>query len=97
VVAALPALTCVELSEHAVTEGHSEHVITEEHAVNVKVTGLGKVPDEGVTTTAYWPEEPIVIVAGPELLMLKLNAPPMVCTVRETEIFAVCEPDVPVT
>ena len=82
----LPAATCEELSEHVLTAGQP---------VNVRTTGFGNVPKEGVTVMSYFAEAPTAIVAGPELLIVKLNA--LLCTVRAMVVFAVSEPDVPIT
>ena len=80
----LPAVTCAVLSEQVLTAGQP---------VNVRATGFGKVPAEGVIVTSYFADDPTAIVAGPELLMVKLNA------ITESDIFvlAVRDPDVPVT
>jgi hypothetical protein len=80
----LPAAICVESSEHVLTAGQP---------VNVIATGLGKVPDDGVTVTSYFADDPTAIVAGPELLIVKLNE----ITVREMVAFAVRTPEVPIT
>jgi hypothetical protein len=62
--------------------------------VDVRVTGFGNVPTEGVTVMSYFPEAPTAIVAGPELLIVKLNA--LLCTVTAMVVFAVSEPEVPI-
>jgi hypothetical protein len=41
--------------------------------VTVKATAFGNVPAEGVTLMSYFPEDPAATVAGPELLIEKLN------------------------
>jgi hypothetical protein len=70
-------------------------VLTAGQPVNVRATGFGNVPAEGVTVMSYFPEDPTTMVAGPELLIEKLKA--LLCTVSEIVVLAVCEPDVPVT
>ena len=80
----LPAATCAVLSEHVLTAGQP---------VNVRATVFGKVPAEGVIVTSYFADDPTAIVAGPELLMVKLNA----ITENEIVVFAVREAEVPMT
>ena len=87
-VAPLPAATWDELSEQVLTAGQP---------VNVRVTGFGNVPDEGVTVMSYFADDPAVIVEGPELFMEKLNALVCVVTVNAIVVFAVSGPDVPPT
>lgn len=84
----LPAATWDELRVHVLTAGQP---------VNVSATGFGNVPDEGVTVMSYFADDPTVIVGGPELLMEKLNAPVCAVTARGMIVFAVSEPDAPVT
>ena len=78
----LPAATCAVLREHVLTAGQP---------VNVRTTGFGNVPAEGVIVTSYFADDPIAIVAGPELLMVKLNA----ITERVIVVLAVRDPEVP--
>jgi hypothetical protein len=73
----------------------SEQAAEAGQPVTVKATGLGNVPMEGVTVMSYFPDDPEEIVAGPELFIEKLNTP--ACTVKATTVFAVSDPDVPVT
>ena len=80
----LPAVTCDVLSEHVLTAGQP---------VNASATGFGNVPLEGVIVTSYFADDPIAIVAGPELFIVKLNA----FTVKEIVVFAVRPPDIPMT
>lgn len=80
----LPAATCVVLSEQVLTAGQP---------VNVRATGFGNVPMDGIIVMSYFADAPIAIVAGPELLIVKLNA----ITVREMAVFAITAPVVPVT
>jgi hypothetical protein len=71
----------------------NEHVLTAGQPVNVRATGFGKVPAEGVIEMSYFADDPTAIVAGPELLIMKLNA----ITEREMAVFARTAPEVPVT
>jgi hypothetical protein len=80
----LPAATFAVLSEQVLTAGQP---------VNVRATGFGNVPLDGVIVTSYFADDPIAIVAGPELLIVKLNA----FTLKEIVVFAVRAPDVPMT
>jgi hypothetical protein len=68
-------------------------VLTAGQPVNVRATVFWKVPAEGVTVTSYFADDPTAIVAGPELLMVKLNA----ITERDIFVLAIRDPDVPVT
>lgn len=80
----LPAATCAVLREQVLTAGQP---------VNARATGFGNVPLEGVIVTSYFADDPIAIVAGPELLIVKLNA----FTVKEIVVLAVRAPDIPTT
>ena len=80
----LPAAICAVLSEQVLTAGQP---------VNVRATGFGKVPAEGVIVTSYFADDPIAIVAGPELVIMKSNA----ITERDIFVPAVRDPDIPVT
>jgi hypothetical protein len=77
----------------AISALSSEQVLTSGHPLNVRATGFGKDPAEGVIVTSYFADDPTTIVAGPELLMLKLNA----ITENEMVVFAVREAEVPMT
>jgi len=44
---------------------------------------------------SYFPDDPAAIMAGPELVIEKLNV--LLCTMKEVRVVAVCDPDVPVT
>jgi hypothetical protein len=77
----------------AISALSSEQVLTSGQPVNVRTTGFGNVPLDGVIVTSYFADDPIAIVAGPELLMLKLNA----ITENEMVVFAVREAEVPMT
>ena len=68
-------------------------MLTAGQPVNVSATGFGKVPLDGVIVTSYFADDPTAIVAGPELLIVKLNA----FTVKEIVVFAVRPPDIPMT
>ena len=68
-------------------------MLTAGQPVNAIATGFGKVPLDGVTVTSYFADDPTAIVAGPELLIVKLNA----FTVKEIVVFAVRPPDIPMT
>ena len=82
----LPEGTSVELSEQLAAEGHP---------VNDSTAGFGNALPEGVIVMSYFPEDPTSIVAGPELLIEKLKG--AACTVKATIVFAVSDPDVPMT
>ena len=82
----LPACTTVELREHVAAEGQP---------VTDSTAGFGNGLPEGVTVTSYFAEDPTSIVAGPELLIEKLNG--AACTVKATTVFGVSDPDVPMT
>lgn len=82
--APLPAATCAVLSEQVLTAGQP---------VNVRATGFGNVPLDGVIITSYFADDPIAMVAGPELLIVKLNG----ITEREMVVLAVRDPEVPLT
>ena len=82
----LPPATCVELREHVLAAGHP---------VNDSATGFAKVPAEGATVMSYLPEDPATMVAGPELLIEKLNA--VLWTVSDSVALALAEPEVAVT
>lgn len=73
----------------------SEQVAEAGQPVTVSATGFGNAPVEGVTVMSYFPDDPGEIVAGPELLIEKLNEP--VCTVKATTVFDVSDADVPMT
>jgi len=73
----------------------SEQVDETGQPVTVRTTGFGNVPVEGVTVMSYFPDDPGEIVAGPELLMEKLNG--VTCTVKATTVFDVSDADVPMT
>jgi hypothetical protein len=79
----------------ATTAVSNEQVLAAGHPVNERATGFGNVPVEGVIVMSYLAEDPETIVAGPELLIEKLNA--LFCTVSASVVFSVNDPDVPVT
>jgi hypothetical protein len=58
----------------AIVELSKVQVVPSGQPRNVKATGFGKVPDEGVTVMLYFAEFPAVIEAGPEFDSEKLNA-----------------------
>jgi len=80
----LPAATCAVLSEQVLTAGQP---------VNVSATGFGNVPLDGAIVTSYFADDPIAMVAGPELLIVKLNA----ITERVIVVLAVRAAEVPLT
>jgi len=70
-------------------------VVAEGQPVNDSTAGLGNALPEGVTVMSYFPVEPTSIVAGPELLIEKLNG--AACTIKATTVFDVSDADVPMT
>lgn len=84
--APLPADTSIEFSEQVVAEGQP---------VIDSTAGFGNALPEGVIVMSYFAEDPTSIVAGPELLIEKLNG--AACTVKATTVFDVSDADVPTT
>jgi hypothetical protein len=73
----LPAATCGELSGQLLARGQP---------AIVRVTGFGKVPEDGTTLRLYVADCPAMTVCGPEVLLIAKLNPPMTVTGR----FCVC-------
>jgi hypothetical protein len=55
--------------------------------MNDRVAGFGNALPDGVMVMSYFPDDPASIVAGPELLIEKLNGAG--CTLKATVVLAV--------
>jgi hypothetical protein len=69
----LPAGTCAELSEQVLATGQP---------MNFRATGLGNVPEDGVTLKSYVAVCPAVTVCAPEVLAIEKLKPPVTVTER---------------
>jgi hypothetical protein len=65
----------------------SEQLAEAGQPVKARATKLGNVPVEGVSVMPYFPDDPAAIVAGPELVIEKLNV--LLCTEKGMTVFAV--------